>query len=52
VIEVRYIDSIDESDKNMLLWKEKKAKILNVEQQIYFSYTLEEKRKRSSCDCP
>jgi hypothetical protein len=25
---------------------------LNVEQQIYFSYTLEEKRKRSSCDCP
>ncbi len=42
-MEVRYIDSIDESDKNMLLRKERKeAKIFNVEQQKDFSYTLEE----------
>jgi hypothetical protein len=41
-MEVRYIDSIDESDKNMLLRKERKeAKIFNVEQQKDFSYTLE-----------
>ncbi len=42
-MEVRYIDSIDESDKKMLLRKERKeAKIFNVEQQKDFSYTLEE----------
>jgi hypothetical protein len=51
VTTVKYIDSVGKRDKNMLL-REEKNKEFNIEHQKYFSYTLEEKRKRPFRYCP